>query len=92
MATTINVITPGREVDGSSGAASLASVPAVIPGHAEAGHGEGGVKTPMAYSGTRLLTSASLMISSPTDTMASRMIALENTSRWPRFEQPPGQE
>ena len=46
---------------------------------------EKAVKTPMAYSGTRLLTSASLMISSVTDTMVSRMMALENTSRWPRL-------
>ncbi len=39
------------------------------------------VKTPIAYSGTRLLTSASLMISSATEVTASTMIALENTSR-----------
>ncbi len=46
---------------------------------------EKAVNTPMAYSGTRLLTSASLMISSAMDTMVSRMMALENTSRWPRL-------
>ena len=43
------------------------------------------VNTPIAYSGTRLLTSASLMMISDTDTIVSRMIALENTSRWPRL-------
>jgi len=46
---------------------------------------ENAVNTPIAYSGTRLLTFASLMISSATDTIVSRMIALENTSRWPRL-------
>ena len=46
---------------------------------------ENAVNTPMAYSGTRLFTSASLMTSSAMDTMVSRMIALENTSRCPRL-------
>ncbi len=43
------------------------------------------VNTPIAYSGTRLLTSAFLMISSATDVIVSKMMALENTSRWPRL-------
>ena len=43
------------------------------------------VNTPIAYSGTRLLTSASLMISSATEVTVSMMIALEKTSRWPRL-------
>ena len=43
------------------------------------------VNTPMAYSGTRLLTFAFLMISSATEVTASTMIALENTSRCPRL-------
>ena len=43
------------------------------------------VNTPIAYSGTRLLTSASLMMSSATEVTASTMIALENTSRCPRL-------
>jgi len=42
---------------------------------------ENAVNTPIAYSGTRLLTSASLMMISDTDTIVSTMIALENTSR-----------
>ena len=46
---------------------------------------EKAVNTPMAYSGTRLLTSASLMTSSAMDVMVSRMMALENTSRCPRL-------
>ncbi len=43
------------------------------------------VNTPIAYSGTRLLTSASLMTSSATDRTVSTMIALEKTSRCPRL-------
>ena len=46
---------------------------------------ENAVNTPIAYSGTRLLTSASLMISSAMDATVSTMIALEKTSRWPRL-------
>ena len=46
---------------------------------------ENAVNTPIAYSGTRRLTSASSMISSATDTIVSTMIALENTSRCPRL-------
>ena len=46
---------------------------------------ENAVNTPIAYSGTRLLTSASLMISSAIAVTVSKMIALENTSRCPRL-------
>jgi len=46
---------------------------------------ENAVNTPIAYSGTRRLTSASSMMISATDTIVSTMIALENTSRWPRL-------
>jgi hypothetical protein len=46
---------------------------------------ENAVNTPIAYIGTRLLTSASLTISSVTEVIVSTMIALENTSRWPRL-------
>ena len=46
---------------------------------------ENAVNTPMAYSGTRLLTLEPRMMSSATEQMVSRMIALENTSRCPRL-------
>ena len=46
---------------------------------------EKAVKTPMAYSGTRLLTFGPRMIMRATETTASKMMALEKTSRWPRF-------
>jgi hypothetical protein len=46
---------------------------------------ENAVNTPIAYSGTRLFTSASRRMISATDAIVSTTIALENTSRWPRF-------
>jgi hypothetical protein len=43
------------------------------------------VKTPIAYRGTRLLTFAPRRIRRATEMTVSRTMALENTSRWPRF-------
>ena len=43
------------------------------------------VKTPMAYSGTRSLTSAFLMMSSAAEATVSSRMPLENTSRCPRL-------
>ena len=46
---------------------------------------EKAVNTPIAYSGTRSLTFAPRMMISAIETTVSTMIALENTSRWPRL-------
>ena len=50
------------------------------------------VNTPMAYSGTRLLTFGPLMMIRAIETMVSPMIAFENTSRCPRLSSQRGRK
>ncbi len=50
------------------------------------------VNTPIAYSGTSLLTFAPRRITRAMETMVSAMIAFENTSRCPRLSSQRGRK